>query len=384
MFATVLMLVSLYGCKNEITSDDVSKAIADIYSDNEGNVTIALSDGREFNLGNMKGEKGDKGDKGDPGINGKDGINGKNGVDGKDGSNGSDGKDGVDAAPITSYVKDVTLTDENMLTIEYGDGTKNEVSRIDLKGQYIVKVYADLYDQNNNYVTSVLYNYLCYEEGDERQIYIEYPFVHNNKIYVHLGFGEIPDDITITHSPDIDDEGPYFNGVMPGNNTEYHFKAKEIGFNPVGEVKLTSDSQDDVKSILDSFGISYSVTSGDANLLNYGKVQNVVITANGQTKTLNINGTGWTTNFYGATATIYAYKQPTLSILTSTNAEGKITRFTSVYNGTDDVSYAWYDGDTEIGSGKNYVVSDGENRTSIKLIVRSGTNMLTVSYPSGE
>ena len=62
--------------------------------------------------------------------------------------------------------------------------------------------------------------------------------MHNNKIYVHLGFGEIPDDITITHSPDVDDEGPYFNGVMPGNNTEYHFKAKEIGFNPVGEVKL--------------------------------------------------------------------------------------------------------------------------------------------------
>ena len=31
----------------------------------------------------------------------------------------------------------------------------------------------------------------------------------------------------------------YFNGVMPGDNTEYHFKAKEIGFNPVGEVKLT-------------------------------------------------------------------------------------------------------------------------------------------------
>ena len=29
---------------------------------------------------------------------------------------------------------------------------------------------------------------------DERQIYIEYPFVHNNKIYVHLGFGEIPDN----------------------------------------------------------------------------------------------------------------------------------------------------------------------------------------------
>ena len=60
IIVSALLLTALCGCKSKITADDVSKVIADIYSDSEGNVTIALSDGREFNLGNMKGEKGDK------------------------------------------------------------------------------------------------------------------------------------------------------------------------------------------------------------------------------------------------------------------------------------------------------------------------------------
>lgn len=34
-------------------------------TDNKGNITIALSDGKEFNVDNMKDEKGNKGDKGD-------------------------------------------------------------------------------------------------------------------------------------------------------------------------------------------------------------------------------------------------------------------------------------------------------------------------------
>ena len=65
IIVSALLLTALCGCKSEITADDVSKAIADIYSDSEGNVTIALSDGKEFNLGNTKDEKGDEGDKGD-------------------------------------------------------------------------------------------------------------------------------------------------------------------------------------------------------------------------------------------------------------------------------------------------------------------------------
>ena len=387
IIVSALLLTALCGCKSEITADDVSKAIADIYSDNEGNVTIALSDGREFNLGNMKGEKGDKGDKGDkgaPGINGidgKDGINGKDGVDGKDGTNGSDGKDGINATPITDYVKDVSLTDENMLTIEYGDGSTSEVSRIDLEGQYIVKVYVDLYDLNNNYVTTVLYNYLCYEEGDTRHIYIEYPFEYSNKTYAHLDFGTIPDDITITHNPDIDDEGPYFNGIMPGHNTEYHFKAKEISYNPVGEIKFTSSDINDVKTTLDSFGITYTVSNGDASLADCGKVQKVSIAAvNGQIKELNINGEGWSSNFLGASATIYTYKEPTLSVTVLTNNQDKITCFTAIYSGIDDVDYTWYDGDSEIGTGRNYIVPESQTMNSIKLVARSGDKSLEASY----
>lgn len=95
------LLVMLCGCTNsEITSKDVAKAISDISSDNEGNVTISLIDGRTFSLGNLKGEKGEKGDKGDKGDKGERGPAGTNGVDGTngiDGINGTNGKDGIDA-----------------------------------------------------------------------------------------------------------------------------------------------------------------------------------------------------------------------------------------------------------------------------------------------
>lgn len=385
------MLFSLYGCKSEITSDDVSKAIANIYSDSEGNVTIALSDGREFNLGNMKGEKGDKGDKGDPGINGidgKDGINGKNGIDGKNGVDGNDGANGAngrDGSSITDYVQDVTLTDENILTITYGDGTVNELSRIDLEDQYIIKVYADLYDLDDTYVTSVLYNYFCYEEGDTRQIYIEYPFEYDNKMYGHLDFGEIPEDISVTHSPDIDDEGPYFTGIMPSHDSEYHFKAKEITYNPVGEIRFTSDSLDDTKAILDSYGITYTISTGDASALNAGKVQCVNITANGQTRTLNVNGDGWTTNFYGATATIYKYKEASLSISYLTNNESRITKFVPLFVGGDgNESYTWYASDGSLlCNDREYVINNLENLNYIKLQVNIGTKTYTAEWNSG-
>lgn len=245
MFVSVLMLVSLYGCKSEITSDDVSKAIADIYSDSEGNVTIALSDGREFNLGNMKGEKGDKGDKGDPGINGingkdgKDGINGKNGVDGKDGSDGKDGADGVngrDGSSITDYVQDVTLTDENILTITYGDGTVNELSRVDLEGQYILRAYIDLYDANDNLVDTVLGNYFCYEEGDKVEVFVNYPIQYGEHTYDHFGMSTIPSDITITDGVGASPTYAGFIGTLPGRDIEYHFEAKEsYQFNVIGK-----------------------------------------------------------------------------------------------------------------------------------------------------
>ena len=385
IIVSALLLITLCGCKSEITADDVSKAIADIYSDGEGNVTIALSDGREFNLGNMKGEKGDKGDKGDPGINGtdgKDGINGKDGVDGKDGANGSDGKDGTNATPITDYVKDVTFTDENMLTIEYGDGSKSEVSRIDLEGQYILKTYVKLYDLNDNYLDTILTDYFCYEEGQKLKFSISFPLMYDDKYFELTGYDDLSNEIANLEGSGSPG-GINIEGVMPGRNIDYYIKAKQLGFNPVGEIKFTSSDINDVKTTLDSFGITYRVLNGDASLADCGKVQKVSITAiNGQTtKELNINGEGWSSNFLGANATIYTYKEPTLSVLVIINNNDKITRFTAIYNGIDDVNYTWYDGDSEIGTGKDYSVPESQTMNSIKLVVKSGDKILEASYP---
>ena len=85
IYLLLIVLIFLTGCKKEeekeYTAMDVAGAIADISSDEDGNVLIKLVDGRMFTLGNLKGEKGDQGEKGEPG---KSGLNGRNGEDGKD------------------------------------------------------------------------------------------------------------------------------------------------------------------------------------------------------------------------------------------------------------------------------------------------------------
>lgn len=235
MFASLLLLVSLSGCKSEVSAEDVSKAIANIYSDSEGNVTIALSDGREFSLGNMKGEKGDKGDKGDPGVDGKDGkdglngLNGKdgiNGADGKDGADGANGKDGVNATPITDYVKDVTLTDENILTITYGDESTEEVNRIELAGQYIFKTYADLHDADDNYVETVLLDYYCYDKGQDITTKIYFPIEYGDKFYNICPTFASNDDIELLGAGG-GSEYMQIDWRVPSRDVEYHYEAKE-------------------------------------------------------------------------------------------------------------------------------------------------------------
>ena len=91
IYLLLIILLLLTGCakeeEKEYTSMDVAGAIADITSDEEGNVLIKLIDGRMFTLGNLKGEKGDQGEKGEQGEQGepgKNGLNSKNGEDGKD------------------------------------------------------------------------------------------------------------------------------------------------------------------------------------------------------------------------------------------------------------------------------------------------------------
>lgn len=117
---TTLILAGMLLCscttEHKISKQEVAESISDISSDEEGNVSIVLEDGRVFSLGNLKGEKGEdgvdgkdgettiqtitkNGKDGKNGTNGKDGsngIDGKNGTDGKDGSNGKDGKNGID------------------------------------------------------------------------------------------------------------------------------------------------------------------------------------------------------------------------------------------------------------------------------------------------
>ena len=95
------MLLCSCTAEQKISKQEVAESISDISSDEEGNVSIVLEDGRVFSLGNLKGEKGEDGETTIQTItkNGKDGsngIDGKNGADGKDGSNGKDGKNGID------------------------------------------------------------------------------------------------------------------------------------------------------------------------------------------------------------------------------------------------------------------------------------------------
>ena len=89
---------------------------------------MTFSDGRNINLGNVKGSKGDKGDqgeqglkgdKGDKGDKGTDGINGTNGVDGKDGVDGTNGINGADGVGI----ENVTVASDGVLTVTLTNGT---------------------------------------------------------------------------------------------------------------------------------------------------------------------------------------------------------------------------------------------------------------------
>ena len=89
LITITVLIILLTGCQkketNQYTELEVAKAIADISSDEEGNVLIKLIDGRIFTLGNLKGEKGEQGEKGETGEKGEPGQDGKNGLNGKDG-----------------------------------------------------------------------------------------------------------------------------------------------------------------------------------------------------------------------------------------------------------------------------------------------------------
>ena len=63
---TALILAGMLLCscaeEHKISKQEVAESISDISSDEEGNVSIVLEDGRVFSLGNLKGEKGEDGE----------------------------------------------------------------------------------------------------------------------------------------------------------------------------------------------------------------------------------------------------------------------------------------------------------------------------------
>lgn len=153
---TTLILAGMLLCscttEHKISKQEVAESISDISSDEEGNVSIVLEDGRVFSLGNLKGEKGKDGEDGETTIqtitkNGKDGsngIDGKNGADGKDGSNGKDGKNGIDGKNGSNGLngKDGKdgISGKDGVNGKDGIGIKN--STINNKGELII-TYTD-------------------------------------------------------------------------------------------------------------------------------------------------------------------------------------------------------------------------------------------------
>ena len=134
------MAISLLtGCsENNIDESEVVASISDVYSDENGDITMELIDGRTFDLGNLKGEDGKDGLDGQDGIDGEDGQDGKNGVngtDGADGSNGSsgssgrDGRDGKDGKDGISIV-DVAINSDQHLIVTLSDGTTKDAGYI--------------------------------------------------------------------------------------------------------------------------------------------------------------------------------------------------------------------------------------------------------------
>ena len=156
--------------------------------------------------------------------------------------------------------------------------------------------------------------------------------------------------------------------------------SKKVDTSTIQDVTISSDDKETVKSYLTNKGISVIEKEGSANHSSKGKVEKVVITANGQTKELTNGGT-WTTNFTGASAEIYIYKDASASITRteSTSGSGTIVKFTVSVVGADDVvSYSWYKdnnstAESETSNQISYDSSDAPT-TSLKVVIKLSDN----------
>lgn len=183
---TTLILAGMLLCscttEHKISKQEVAESISDISSDEEGNVSIVLEDGRVFSLGNLKGEKGKDGEDGETTIqtitkNGKDGsngIDGKNGADGKDGSNGKDGKNGIDGKNGSNGLngKDGKdgISGKDGVNGKDGIGIKN--STINNKGELII-TYTDNSSVNLGVVKNIE-KFVTDLKVEENDLYVYY------------------------------------------------------------------------------------------------------------------------------------------------------------------------------------------------------------------
>lgn len=188
---TTLILAGVLLCscavEQKISKQEVAESISDISSDEEGNVSIVLEDGRVFSLGNLKGEKGEDGVDGKDGEttiqtitkNGKDGsngIDGKNGADGKDGRNGKEGKNGSnglngkDGKTGTSGkdgangkdgigIKNSTINNKGELIITYTDNSSVNLGVV----KNVEKFVMDLKVEDNDL-------YVYYSDGTKKKL----------------------------------------------------------------------------------------------------------------------------------------------------------------------------------------------------------------------
>lgn len=179
------MLLCSCATEQKLSKQEVAESISDISSDEEGNVSIVLEDGRVFSLGNLKGEKGKDGVDGKDGEttiqtitkNGKDGsngIDGKNGADGKDGSNGKDGKNGIDGKNGSNGLngKDGKdgISGKDGVNGKDGIGIKN--STINNKGELII-TYTDNSSVNLGVVKNIE-KFVTDLKVEENALYVYY------------------------------------------------------------------------------------------------------------------------------------------------------------------------------------------------------------------
>lgn len=93
--------------------------------------------------GLMAGCEGPPGQDGVDGVDGVDGINGVDGVDGQDGQDGKDGEDGKDTTVPPADAHGMTLTFDNLVSTDKGDGTFDVVLTFTIKKDGVSYIDAD-------------------------------------------------------------------------------------------------------------------------------------------------------------------------------------------------------------------------------------------------